>query len=132
MWVLQVTYIFQTLRLNFLKHFSLFANLSVHVMINDALTYAINMLPLQRDVQESLKNKRQTLMSLAILFHFLCAQHVSDINISAIMSLRLFCRITTLVYCSWFDVCWRFGVAGLEWYPCCRLKPSTWIPLQLV
>ena len=25
-------------------------------------------------------------------------------------------------YCSWFDVCWRFGVVELEWYPCCRLK----------
>jgi len=25
-------------------------------------------------------------------------------------------------YCSWFDVCWRFDVVGLEWYPCCRLK----------
>jgi len=36
-------------------------------------------------------------MSLAILFHFLCAQHVSDINISIITSLRLFCWITTLV-----------------------------------
>ena len=36
-------------------------------------------------------------MSFAILFHFLCAQHVSDINISIIRSLRLFCRITTLV-----------------------------------
>jgi len=33
-----------------------------------------------------------------ILFHFLCAQHVSDINISIIRSLRLFCWITTLVY----------------------------------
>jgi len=21
-------------------------------------------------------------------------------------------------YCSWFEVCWSFGVAGLEWYPC--------------
>jgi hypothetical protein len=28
-------------------------------------------------------------MSLAILFHFLCTQHVSDINISIIRSLRL-------------------------------------------
>jgi len=37
------------------------------------------------------------LMSLAILFHFLCAQHVSDINISIIRSLQLFCWITTLV-----------------------------------
>jgi len=36
-------------------------------------------------------------MSLAISFHFLCAQHVSDINISIIRSLRLFCWITTLV-----------------------------------
>ena len=36
-------------------------------------------------------------MSLAILFHFLCAQHVLDINISIIRSLRLFYRITTLV-----------------------------------
>jgi len=36
-------------------------------------------------------------MSLAILFHFLCAKHVSDINISIIRSLRLFCLITTLV-----------------------------------
>jgi len=24
--------------------------------------------------------------------------------------------------CSWSDVCWSFGVVGLEWYPCCRLK----------
>ena len=36
-------------------------------------------------------------MSLAILFHFLCAQNVSDINISIIRSLRLFCWINTLV-----------------------------------
>ena len=36
-------------------------------------------------------------MSLAILFHFLCDQHVSDINISIIRSLPLFCWITTLV-----------------------------------
>jgi len=36
-------------------------------------------------------------MSLFILFHFLCAQHVSDINISIIRNLRLFCWITILV-----------------------------------
>jgi len=34
-------------------------------------------------------------------------------------------------YCSWFDVCWSFGVVGLEWYPCCRLlQPAARIPLQ--
>jgi len=27
-------------------------------------------------------------------------------------------------YCSWFDVLWSFGVVGLEWYPCCRLKEA--------
>ena len=39
---------------------------------------------------------KTALMSLAILFH-LCAQHVSDINIPIIRSLRLCCWITTLV-----------------------------------
>jgi len=55
-------------------------------------------------------------MSLAILFHFLCAQHVSYINISIIRSLRLLCWITTLVVlflvrcvlefrCGWVGAC---------------------------
>ena len=91
------------------------------------------------------------ILSLAILFHFLCAQHFSDINIFIIRSLRLFCWITTLVVLflvqfvlefrcgwvgvasvlqaeaqlqSWFGVCWSFSVVGLEWPPCCRLKHS--------
>jgi len=34
---------------------------------------------------------KTNLMSLVILFHFLCAQHVSDINISIIRILRLCC-----------------------------------------
>ena len=54
-------------------------------------------------------------MSLAVLFHILCAQHVLDINVSIVRSLRLFCWITTLVVCSWFDVCWCFGAVGLGW-----------------
>jgi len=36
-------------------------------------------------------------MSLAILSHFLCTQHVLDINISIIRSLQLCCWITTSV-----------------------------------
>ena len=36
-------------------------------------------------------------MSLAILFHLLCAQHVSDINISIFRSFRLCWWITTLL-----------------------------------
>ena len=44
---------------------------------------------------------KTNLMSLAILFHFLCAQHVSDLNISIIRSLRLCCWITTSVVLFW-------------------------------
>ena len=40
---------------------------------------------------------KTNLTSLAILFHFLCAQHVSYTNISIIRSLRLCCWITTSV-----------------------------------
>ena len=40
---------------------------------------------------------KTNLMSLAILFHFLCVQHISDINISIIRSLRLRWWITTSV-----------------------------------
>ena len=40
---------------------------------------------------------KTNLMSLAILFHLLCAQRVSDINISIIRSLRLCWWITTSV-----------------------------------
>ena len=58
---------------------------------------------------------KTNLMSLVILFHFLCAQHVSDINISIIRSLRLCWWITTSVvlflvrcvleiWCGWFWV----------------------------
>jgi len=54
-------------------------------------------------------------MSRAILFRFLCVQHVSDINISIIRSFWLFSWITTLVVlflvrcvlefrCGWFGV----------------------------
>jgi len=48
------------------------------------------------------EEQKTNLMSLAILFHFICAQHVPDINISVIRSLLLFCWITTLVANSWW------------------------------
>ena len=66
-----------------------------------------------------------SLKSLTILFHFLCAQHVSDINIyikSGACDYSV--ELPHWSYCSWFDVCWSFGVVGLEWYPCCRLQPE--------
>ena len=67
---------------------------------------------------------KTNLMSLAILFHFLCAQHVSDINISIISSLRLCCWITTSVvlfsvrcvleiWCGWVWVEWKTNLMSL-------------------
>ena len=61
---------------------------------------------------------KTNLISLDILFHFLCAQCVSDINISIIRSLRLFCWITTLVVlllvrCVLEFRCGSFGVVSV-------------------
>ena len=44
---------------------------------------------LLREKKSVVEERKTNLMSLAILFHFLCAQHVSDVNISIIRSLRL-------------------------------------------
>jgi len=52
-------------------------------------------------------------MPLAILFHFLCAQNVSDINMSIIRSWRLFCRTTSVVlFCKdgGFSISINYGV----------------------
>jgi len=49
-------------------------------------------------------------MSLAILFHFLCTQNISDINISIIRSLRLCCWITTSVFLFYKDGGFSFSV----------------------
>jgi len=64
---------------------------------------------------------KHSLMSLPILFHFLCAQHVSDIIYPSSGACDYSVELSHWSYCSWFDVCWIFGVVGLEWYPCCRL-----------
>ena len=76
---------------------------------------------------------KTNLVSLAILFHFLGAQHVSDINISIIRSLRLCCWITTSVvlfsvrcvleiWCGWF---WVVLVLQVVPQPATRTPPKT-------
>ena len=53
---------------------------------------------------------------LAILFHLLCAQHILDINIYIIRSLRLFCWITTLVVLFCKDGGFTISVNyGMKW-----------------
>ena len=75
---------------------------------------------------------KTNLMSLAILFHFLCAQQVSVINITVFRSLRLCCWITTSVvlfsvlcvlelWCGWF---WVVFVLQAEVQLCFSLKDT--------
>ena len=82
---------------------------------------------------------KTNLMSLAILFQFLCAQHVSDINISIFRSLWLCRWITTSVvlfsvrcvleiWCGWV---WVVLILQAEAQPVCikiipAVQPANW------
>ena len=77
---------------------------------------------------------KTNLMSLAILFHLLCAQPVSDINISIIRSLRLCSWITTSVvlfwvrcvleiWCGWF---WVVPVLQATGWSLQQLQATGW------
>ena len=84
----------------------------------------------------SVEEWKTNLMSLVILFHFLCAQHVSDINISIIRSLRLCSWITTSVVL--FSVCcvlelwcgWFWMVFVLQAEAQLVLQPAAQVVLQ--
>ena len=53
-------------------------------------------------------------MSVAILFHFLCAQHVSDINISSSGACDCVVELPHRSSCSQFVVCWRLVRLGVN------------------
>jgi len=36
---------------------------------------------------------------------------------------NVLCYVDLRLYILRFAVCWRFGAAGFEWCPCCRLQP---------
>jgi len=63
-------------------------------------------------------------MSLAILFHFTsCVLNMFPTLIyQSSGACEYSVELPHWLYYSWFDVCWSFGVVGLKWYPCCRLK----------
>ena len=65
---------------------------------------------------------KTNLTSLAVLFHLLSAQHVSDINISIFRSLRLCWWITTSVVSFSVRCVGVFAAADIWWYSFCRLK----------
>jgi len=66
-----------------------------------------------------LKNKRPTWCHL--LFYF--TSYVLNKFRTLIYPSSGACDYSTELphwsYCSSFDVCWSFGVVGLDWYPCC-------------
>ena len=87
------------------------------------------------EYQEFVDEWKTNLMSLAILFHLLCPQHVSDINISIFRSLRLCWWITTSVvlcsgrcvleiWCGWFWVVLVLQ-AEAQLQPAKRTPPKT-------
>ena len=43
------------------------------------------------------------------------AQHVLNVSISILRSLRLICWVISWVVLLWFDVCWCYGVVRLGW-----------------
>jgi len=43
------------------------------------------------------------------------AQHVSNVSISILRSLRLICWVISCIVLLWFDVCWCYGVVWLGW-----------------
>ena len=71
-------------------------------------------------------------MSLVILFHFLRAQHVWALIYPSSGACDGAVELPHRSFYSRFVVCWRFGVAGFEWCPCCRLQPATRTPLKLL
>ena len=69
-----------------------------------------------------MKNKRPN--SCHLLFYF--TSYVLDMFRTLIYPSSGACEYSVELphwsCCSWFGVCWSFGVVGLEWYPYCRLK----------
>ena len=95
---------------------------NTHVPTTSSNIIRTRIVPIQLRKQViAVEEWKTNLMSLAILFHFLCAQHVSEINISIIRSLRLLPHRSS---CSQFIVCWSFVAAGFRWCSFCRLKPA--------
>jgi len=66
-------------------------------------------------------------MSLAILFYFTSyvLNMFRTLTYPSSGSSNYSVELPHWSYCSWFEMCWSFGVVGLEWYPCCRLKHNT-------
>jgi len=68
--------------------------------------------------------KRDQLQVTCFIISLFNAQHVSDVNISILRSLRLMCWVISWVTLISFDVCWSYIVV---WLWCIRMQASTCI-----
>ena len=71
---------------------------------------------------EFLKNKRPTWCHLLFYFTSYALNMFRTLIYPSSRACDYSVELPHWSYCSWFDVCWCFGVAGLRWYPWCRLK----------
>jgi len=72
-----------------------------------------------------LKNKRPTWCHLLFYFTSYVLNMFQTLMYPSSGACDYAVELPHLSYCSWFDVCWSFGVVWLEWYPCCMLKHNT-------
>ena len=63
--------------------------------------------------------KRDQLDVTCFITSLFNAQHVSDVNISILKSLRLICWVISWVLLLWLDVCWCYVVV---WLWCCGFR----------
>ena len=75
--------------------------------------------------KSQLQNKRPTWCHLLFYFTSYVLNMFRTLMYPSSGALDYSVELPHWSYCSWFDVCWSFGVVGLEWYPCCRLQHKT-------
>ena len=68
-----------------------------------------------------LKNKRPTLCHLLFYFTSYVLNMFRTLIYPSSGARDCSVELPHWSYCSWFDVCWRFDVVGLEWYLCSSL-----------
>ena len=80
--------------------------------------------------QYQLKNKRPTWCHLLFYFNYYVLNMFRTLIYPSSGACDYSVELPHWSYCSWFDVCWSFGVVGLEWYTCCRLQLATRIRMS--
>jgi len=69
-----------------------------------------------------MKNKRPTWCHLLFYFTFYVLNMFRILIYPSSGACDCAVELAHRSFCSRFFVCWRFGAAGFEWCPCCRLK----------